>query len=112
MITILTCLSLTVVDGDTPKCDGQNLRMLGDGAPYVSGIDTPEIGQHADCELERRMGLAASARLRAYIEAGGITVEDTGVLDRYDRPLVHLRLCHDSGKGFGSGPLDFYINYP
>lgn len=45
MITgLIICASLTVVDGDTVKCDGQNMRLLGAGVPFVSGIDTPEIG--------------------------------------------------------------------
>lgn len=39
---ILTCLSLLAVDGDTVKCDGQNLRIIGNGAPFINGVDTPE----------------------------------------------------------------------
>nr|WP_221960717.1 hypothetical protein [Rhizobium laguerreae] len=41
---LIICASLSVVDGDTAKCDGQNMRLLGEGVPFVSGIDTPEIG--------------------------------------------------------------------
>jgi lysophospholipid acyltransferase (LPLAT)-like uncharacterized protein len=33
---------LTVGDGDTVKCDGQNMRLLAEGASFVSGIDTPQ----------------------------------------------------------------------
>jgi hypothetical protein len=52
-ITLMTCAVLLAVDGDTVKCDGVNLRPMGDGAPFVSGFDAPEIGQHADCPEER-----------------------------------------------------------
>ncbi|ANL58565.1 hypothetical protein AMC85_CH01148 [Rhizobium phaseoli] len=37
---LIFCASLTAVDGDTVKCDGQNMRLLGEGVPFVSGIDT------------------------------------------------------------------------
>jgi len=38
---LLTCASLTAVDGDTVRCDGQLMRLLGGGIPFVWGIDTP-----------------------------------------------------------------------
>ena len=41
--TLIVCASLTVSDGDTLKCDGQLLRLLGEGTPHVVGIDTPEL---------------------------------------------------------------------
>jgi hypothetical protein len=46
---LIICASLTVVYGDTVKSDGQNMRLLGEGVPFVSGIDTPAIGSHAKC---------------------------------------------------------------
>ncbi|EJL54861.1 hypothetical protein PMI09_02177 [Rhizobium sp. CF122] len=63
--TVLMCASLTAVDGDTVKCDGQNLRLLGEGVPFVSGIDTPEIGSHSKCEKERKLAQLAKGRLVA-----------------------------------------------
>ena len=54
-IALITCMALSVVDGDTVKCDGQNLRPIGDGAPYVSGFDTPEPGGRAECLAERML---------------------------------------------------------
>ncbi|MGO8403977.1 thermonuclease family protein, partial [Rhizobium ruizarguesonis] len=36
---ILMCASLTAVDCDTVRCDGQPMRLLGGGVPFVSGID-------------------------------------------------------------------------
>ena len=56
-ITILTCATLYVIDGDTIKCDGERLRILGDGAPFTHGVDTPEIGFRAKCHEENRMSL-------------------------------------------------------
>lgn len=38
--TLLVCAALLAVDGDTIKCDGVNMREMGDGAPNVSSYDT------------------------------------------------------------------------
>lgn len=59
---LIICASLTVVDGDTVKCDGQNMRLLVEGFPFVSGIDTPEIGSHAECRKELKLALIAKGR--------------------------------------------------
>ncbi|WP_259671198.1 MULTISPECIES: hypothetical protein [unclassified Rhizobium] len=56
--------TLTAVDGDTVKRDGQNMRLLREGVPFVSGIDTPEIGSHAKCIKERKLALIAKGRLK------------------------------------------------
>jgi endonuclease YncB( thermonuclease family) len=98
-VTILTCLALTAVDGDTVKCDGQNLRPMGDGAPYVSGFDTPEVGQYAHCPRENHLGILAMARMSELLQTPGLTVEDSGQVDRYGRPLVVLRLPDGSTIG-------------
>lgn len=90
--TLLACISLTVVDGDTIKCDGQNMRLIGDGAPYVSGIDTPETGGRAKCQRERLLGKQATLRLRELINQPGTVIEDSGAVDRWKRPLVRVRL--------------------
>ncbi len=90
--TLLVCASLTVVDGDTVKCDGQNLRLLGEGVPFVSGIDTPEIGSHAKCMKERKLALLAKGRLKEILAEGGLAVEFYGVRDKTPahRPLVNI----------------------
>lgn len=59
--TVLTCLSLTAIDGDTIRCNGQRMRDMGPGSPNVSGYDAPEIGR-AQCAKERLLG--EQARLR------------------------------------------------
>ena len=89
---VLLCAVLTAVDGDTVKCDGENLRIMGNGAPYESGIDAPEIGRRADCPEEDRRGQLAKARISEYLNTRGIVVENSGVKDPYDRYLVALRL--------------------
>lgn len=51
---LIVCAALSVVDGDTIKCDGQNMRLLGEGVVNVRGVDTPEVGRGAKCSKERR----------------------------------------------------------
>ncbi|MDB5540329.1 MAG: nuclease [Devosia sp.] len=36
--TLITCATLSAVDGDTIKCNGISMRDMGDGAPFVSGV--------------------------------------------------------------------------
>lgn len=47
--TIIICASLSVVDGDTIKCEGQNMRLLGEGFVNLRGVDAQEIGRSAKC---------------------------------------------------------------
>lgn len=90
--TLLVCATLTAVDGDTVKCDGQNLRLLGEGFPFVSGIDTPEIGSHAKCMKERKLALLAKGRLTEILAEGGLKIESCGVRDKTQshRSLVNI----------------------
>lgn len=91
--TIMMCASLAAVDGDTVRCDGQLLRLLGEGRPFVSGIDTPEIGSHAKCIKERKLALIAKNRLKQLIARGDVRIVAMGV-DRTPkkRPLVNIYL--------------------
>lgn len=89
---LLVCASLFAVDGDTIKCDGVNMRDMGDGAPFVSGYDTPEIGSNSECNAERRLGEAAKARMSHLLATPGVRIEYSGKEDRYDRPLVRAIL--------------------
>lgn len=100
MLEILVCASLSAVDGDTVKCDGQNLRDMGDGAPFVSGYDTPETGRNADCDRENALGKKAKRRMAELLLTPGLIIEDSGKIDRFDRPLVVLRL--PDGRTIGS----------
>ncbi len=100
MIGLMFCASLSAVDGDTVKCDGQNLRDMGDGAPFVSGYDTPEIGSNAECSRENALGKRAKQRMAQLLMTPGLTIEDSGQIDRFDRPLVSVRLA--DGRTIGS----------
>ena len=92
--TVISCLQLSAVDGDTIKCDGQNMRLIGDGVPFKTGIDTPETGGRAKCERERMLGNEAKTRLAELLRDPGVRIEDTGFRDKTSsrRPLVRVRL--------------------
>ncbi|MDR9764408.1 thermonuclease family protein [Rhizobium redzepovicii] len=88
---VVMCASLTAVDGDTVRCDGQLMRLLGGGIPFAWGIDTPEIGSHAKCLKERKLAQIAKGRLKELLEERGLRIEIKG----YDntpahRPLVNI----------------------
>ncbi len=88
------CASLMVIDGDTIKCDGQSMRLLGGGVPYKSGVDAPEMGSRAKCDHERDLALKAKARLKELLLAGVPRIEDSGARDRTQsrRPLINIYL--------------------
>jgi len=88
---VLSCWSLAVVDGDTIRCDGQLMRLLGDGIPYKSGIDTPEL-RKARCDRERILAKKAKARLTELISKPGVVIEHSGVSDKHRRPLVRVKM--------------------
>ncbi|SCB62306.1 nuclease homologue [Rhizobium aethiopicum] len=89
---LILCASLTAVDGDTVKCDGQNMRLLGEGVPFASGIDTPEIGSNAKCLKERKLALIAKGRLKELLAEKGLRVVFSGAVDKTQshRPLVNI----------------------
>jgi endonuclease YncB( thermonuclease family) len=91
----ISCASLTVIDGDTIKCDGQSMRLLGGGVPFKSGVDAPEMGSRAKCEAERLLALQAKARLKELMLAGIPRIVDSGARDRTSsrRPLVDIYLA-------------------
>ena len=98
--TPITCTKLTAVDGDTIKCDGVNMRDMGDGAPFVSGYDTPEI-QHHKCPAELVLAHAAKKKMSELLKTPGIEVYDSGQVDaRWHRPLVWVIL--GDGRSVGS----------
>ena len=89
---IITCTSLSAVDGDTIRCNGQRMRPMGPGAPYVSGFDAPETGGRARCDRERHLAARATARMEELLRTPGLVIEYSGQVDRFDRPLIWLRL--------------------
>lgn len=92
--TILSCSPLVAVDGDSIRCSGVTMRLIGDGVPFKTGIDTPETGGRAKCERERILAKAAKARLAELLTDPGLRIEDTGHRDKTSqrRPLVRVRL--------------------
>lgn len=86
----IICADIEVIDGDTIRCDGERMRLIGEGAPFVSGIDAPELFR-AGCQTEYDIGVVAKDRLQELVNEG-VTVEDAGAEDRYHRKLVRLRL--------------------
>ncbi|MBB2670706.1 UNVERIFIED_ORG: endonuclease YncB(thermonuclease family) [Rhizobium esperanzae] len=89
---VILCASLTAVDGDTVRCNGQLMRLLGEGIPFISGIDTPEIGSHAKCLKERKLALIAKGRLKELLADKGLRVIFSGAVDKTQthRPLVNI----------------------
>ena len=53
---------IDVIDGDTVRFNGERYRLV--------GIDTPESGDRARCDDERRRAEAATLRLRALVANG------------------------------------------
>lgn len=98
---LLTCASLSAIDGDTIKCDGVNMRDMGDGVPFVSGYDAPET-RNAKCQEELELGRAATAKMGELLP--NAEVYDSGKRDRYGRPLVWVRL--KDGRSVGSLLID------
>lgn len=85
------------------RCDGQNLLDIVDGDRFVSGYDTPDIGRKANCDRENALGETAKLLMAELMRTSGLTIEDSSKLDRYDRPLVVLRL--PDGRTIGSKML-------
>jgi endonuclease YncB( thermonuclease family) len=57
---------IEVIDGDTIRVDGQPVRLL--------GLNAPETGERASCDVERRAGEAAKRLLQALVAEGGLDV--------------------------------------
>lgn len=97
----LACIELYATDGDSITCDGTNMRDMGDGAPFVSGYDTPEI-QRSKCDQELELGRKAKRRMEELLSRPGIQVFDSGQFDKTQskRPLVWVKL--PSGRTVGN----------
>lgn len=76
------------------------MRDMGDGEPFVSGYDTPEI-RNAKCDEEKALGRAAKKRMASLLRTPGIRIYDSGEVDaRWKRPLVWVMLL--DGRSVGS----------
>lgn len=84
-----------VVDGDTFWFAGEKYR--------IADIDTPET-HPARCAEEAALGDAATGRLRAWLNEGAFSLEETGRdTDRYGRKL---RIVTRGGASVGSVLID------
>lgn len=88
---IIFCMVLSVYDGDTVRCDGQRLRLLGEGTVDVRGIDTPELSRKR-CERELDLGRQAKARLKQLIDGKKVKIVSFGPGRGDTRPLVNIYL--------------------
>ncbi|TAX10759.1 thermonuclease family protein [Rhizobium leguminosarum] len=66
------------------------MRLLGEGVPFVSGIDTPEIGSHAKCIKERKLALIAKGRLKELLTEKGVVLSGSVDKTASHRPLVNI----------------------
>lgn len=86
IVAALLACALTVVDGDTLRCGGERIRLL--------GIDAPELPGH--CRVGRQCvdgdPFASTAALeRAVHRHGRVTIERVG-RDRYGRTLALVKV--------------------
>lgn len=88
---LLSCWSMSVHDGDTIKCDGQLLRLMGSGSPNIQGVDTPELTSK-NCKAELGKARKSRDRLKELVAMPGTVIEHSGSLDKSGRPLVRVKL--------------------
>jgi len=60
----------------TIKCNGQNMRIMGHGKPFESGVDAPEISR-AKCQKERILDQQAKRHLEELLRQPGTQIEDS-----------------------------------
>lgn len=102
--TLLSCKTLTAIDGDSIRCNGENMRMMVSNTPQTAGYDTPEIGNGrsgSKCKAERMLGKVATRRLAELLAIPGINVWDSGERDQTQsqRPLVWIELPDGTSVG-------------
>lgn len=90
--TMMLFAHLAVVDGDTLKCDGRLLRLLGEGTPFVSGIDAPEL-RTWKCQKERKLAHLSRMRLKDLVTGRTLKIMSKGNdATPKHRPLVNVYL--------------------
>ena len=98
-VRTIDCSSLELIDGDSVRCDGVNMRALGHGEPDVLGYDTPEVRGRAKCKAERMLAHLADQRAAELISHPNVVVRDSGKADNYNRPLVWVYVSGDLTLG-------------
>lgn len=73
-----------------------------DGAPHVSGFDTPEIGPNADCDKERILGVTAAKRFQDLLLSPGVRIYDSGERDKTQSKRRLVWVVLPGGRTAGS----------
>lgn len=102
ILAAAAAVSCTVHDGDTVRCDGERIRLVGIDAPELQG--SPRCnprhlrgGKNPSwCDYD--LGERSRDALAAFIERGPVVVNRQGV-DRYGRTLATLEI---NGKDAGA----------
>lgn len=80
-----------VIDGDTLAFGHERVRIV--------NLDAPDVGSHASCAQEERLGQAARSYARALIRrADSIAIIGREGQDRYGRTLARVLV---NGRDFG-----------
>ena len=95
---LIYCAIFSAVDGDTIKCDGELMRILGDGQPHVWGVDTAELRTY-ECLKEKELAQAAHRRMKELVAHPGVKIEDSGEVTEManTRKLVRVWVPTDRG---------------
>ncbi|MBX3531224.1 MAG: thermonuclease family protein [Rhizobiaceae bacterium] len=96
--SVIACISLVAIDGDSISCDGVAMQDVGPGEPNVSGYAAPDLVLPA-CAREELWGSQAKVILQDLLDAPGTVVEDSGERDRYGLPLVRVKLADGRTAG-------------
>jgi endonuclease YncB( thermonuclease family) len=85
-----------VIDGDTVDAAGKRIRLV--------GFDTPELGDHAHCGLERMLAAPATSRLRQMIQLSSDI--DLQIVDCSCRPGTAGTIACNYGRACGYLTID------
>ena len=96
----LICATVTAVDDDSVRCDGELMRDIGSGTPHVSGYDTPELRTYK-CAAEKALAQKAHRRMKELVQ--GATVIDTRERDTTHAKRRLVRVTMAGGRYAGGG---------
>jgi endonuclease YncB( thermonuclease family) len=85
-----------VIDGDTVDAAGKRIRLV--------GFDTPELGDHAHCGLERMLAARATSRLRQMVQLSNDI--DLQIVDCSCRPGTAGTMACNYGRACGYLTID------
>jgi endonuclease YncB( thermonuclease family) len=91
-----------VIDGDTIRVGSEVIRL--------ENIDTPEVGNRAECDSERLLAQHASEAMRQIISSarGPVTIERRGK-DRFQRTLARVTIA---GRDIGLQMIELGFAVP